>query len=81
MDHAFQRGNILSLKESLVAGDYATTAKIMREVTKNNASFKHRADIKADFVEHNKMEFDGVHIVQAGDTASRIAKSSGISFY
>lgn len=42
MDHAFQRGNILSLTESLIAGDYATTAKIIRQV--NNEAFKTRAE-------------------------------------
>lgn len=76
MDHAFQKGNIVALKESLIAGDYVQTAKIMRNA---EPAWKDRAELRADFVECGKMEFEGIYIVKRKDTFGTIAKAHNMS--
>ncbi|WP_375331977.1 LysM peptidoglycan-binding domain-containing protein [Candidatus Tisiphia endosymbiont of Temnostethus pusillus] len=79
MDHAFQRGNILPLKESLIAGNYDKTAEIMREIPNNSKSIKDRAELRADLVKYGTMKFSGIHVVQPNDIASDIAKHHNIT--
>ncbi|MCC8399147.1 MAG: LysM peptidoglycan-binding domain-containing protein [Rickettsia endosymbiont of Platyusa sonomae] len=79
MDHAFQRGNILPLTESLIAGNYDRTAEIMREIPNNNEAIKNRAELRSDLVKYGTMEFPGIHVVQPNDIASNIAKHHNIT--
>lgn len=76
MDHAFQKGNISALKESLIAGDYVQTARIMRNA---QPAWQDRAELRADFVEYGKMEFEGIYIVKRKDTFGAIAKAYNMS--
>ncbi|MCC8461680.1 MAG: LysM peptidoglycan-binding domain-containing protein [Rickettsia endosymbiont of Ecitomorpha arachnoides] len=73
MDHAFHWGNVVELKESLIAGNYNETAQIMKDVI-TKPSLKARAELRADLVESGKMEFEGVYIVKSGDNLGKIAQ-------
>lgn len=77
MDHCFHHGNILPISQALIDKDFNKAADIMQN-TKVEA-FKARAELRADYVRHNKLSFEGKHIVGPGDTAINIAKKLGIS--
>ena len=65
MDHCFHKGGIKDIKEHIQSGNFDKASHIMRKT--NTDSLKARHDLRADFVKHGKMEFDGVHIVKPGE--------------
>lgn len=81
MDHCFHHGNISSiadhLKSAVESGKFDQVADIMRKDSKIEA-FKARAELLADYVLHNKLTFDGIHVVQPGQTLASIAKSNNL---
>jgi Ca2+-binding RTX toxin-like protein len=80
MDHCFQSGDIKTIKDHLISGDYDKAAEVMGPLPKAVDGIKARYELRASYMKEGITKFKDFYVVKSSDNNfGEVANNLGIS--